>query len=222
MGKGLVSSTQALVGFGLTFLYVFFMLYYRTSFMNFIIFQFEKKNRKDIRATMTKIKATVQAYIGGLGTVIIILSIINSIGLLILGVEYAIFWGVFGGLLAIIPFVGTGLGALLPFLYSLATTNDYWQPIAIVIFFSIVQQIEGNFITPKIVGNKVNINPFFSILALIFFGSFWGIGGVILALPIVSIIRIILLQFESTLPIAVLMGSKVAHHADKFKEIADS
>jgi predicted PurR-regulated permease PerM len=222
LGKGLVTSSEVIVGFGLTFIYTCFMLYYRNSFMNFIVFQFEKKNRKDIKGALSKVKTTVQAYVGGLGIVILILSIVNSIGLLIIGVEYAMFWGILGGLLAIIPFVGTGLGALLPFLYSLATAQNYWQPIAIVLFFMTIQQIEGNFITPKIVGSKVNINPLFSILALLFFGSLWGIGGVILALPIISIIRIVFLHFESTLPFAILMGSEIADNSSKFKEIADS
>lgn len=222
LSKGLISSTELIVNSGITLIYTFFILLYRKSFKNFVIFQFEKNNHRDIKSTLSEIKNMVQSYVGGLGIVILILAFFNSLGLLIIGVDYAIFWGALSGILAIIPYVGTGVGAMLPLLYSLASSDSNWQPIAILIYFIVIQQIEGNIITPKIVGDKVNINPMFAIISLIFFGSFWGIGGVILALPIISIIRIVLDQFNETKPLAVLMGSEIAQDYSKFKKIADN
>lgn len=220
--QGLMNTTSILVSIALTFIYTFFFLYYRKSFNNFVIFQFEKSSRSDIKNTMSQIKDTIQAYIGGLGVLMLILATLNSIGLAIIGVEHAIFWGALAGLLAIIPYIGTIIGGMLPFLYTLATTDNFHQPLAVVVFYTVVQQLEGNFITPKVVGDKVDINPLFAILALIFLGSFWGVAGVILALPIISIARIILEQFESTQPYAMLMSSNLDNRPGQFRKWADS
>ena len=219
IGRGIVSTTGIMAGAGLTLFYSFFILYYRKSFKNFIIYQFEKSSRPDIKETLTKIKETVQSYIRGLGIVTVLLATLNTIGLYFIGIDYPIFWGVLGGILAVIPYVGTLISGLLPFLYALATTDQNWQPAAVIIYYITIQQVEGNFITPKIVGDKVNINPLMAIMALIFFGSFWGIGGVLLALPITSIIRIIFGQFESTESIALLMSSDIHNEAEKFKDL---
>jgi predicted PurR-regulated permease PerM len=214
-------SAGFLVSTGLCLLYTFFLLYYRKSFKNFIIYQFEKENRPDIKDTLTEIKETVKSYVGGVGTVMIILSVLNSIGLTIIGIDHPLFWGVLAGILAVIPYVGTALGGMLPFLYALSTTDTVWQPVSIVVYYMIIQQVEGNFITPKIVGDKVDINPFFAILSIVILGSMWGVGGVILALPLISILRIILSQFQGTEPLSILMSSHIMDKG-KFKKWADN
>lgn len=221
LGQGLVSTSSIFASTGLCIIYSFFLLYYRRSFKNFIVYQFEKQNRPEIRATLKKIKETIQSYIGGLGIVIVILSVMNTIGLWVIGIEYAMFWGTMAGILAIIPFIGTMLGGLLPFLFALATADATWQPIAVVAYYLVIQQIEGNFITPNLVGDKVNINPLFAILSLVFFGTFWGIAGVILALPLISIVRIIMSNFESTESIAILMSADIDSKQGVFKKLSE-
>ena len=219
--QGLVSTTTLIGNFFITIIYIFFILFYRSSFKNFIIYQFTQGNRSDVRIVIESIKDTIQAYLGGLFIVIILLSVVNSIGLKIIGIEYPLFWGVLAGLLAIIPYLGTAIGGLLPLLYALSTTDNLWQPLAIVAFYGMVQFLEGNIITPKIVGDKININPLFAIISLIFFGSLWGMGGVILALPMVSILRIILSHFDNTKQLAVLMSTDISESADRFAEMSN-
>lgn len=221
LSQGLVSTTALFTSTGLTLIYSFLFLYYKKSFRNFIIYTVEKDTRPDIKDTLNQIIDTIQSYIGGVGLVMIILSILNTIGLMIIGIDYAIFWGTLAGLLAIIPFIGTLVGGMLPFIYALSSAEASWQPFAILGYYAIIQQIEGNFITPKIVGDKVDINPLFAILSLVLFGSFWGIGGVILALPIISIIKIILGQFSQTEPISILMSSDISNKKGIFKRIAN-
>lgn len=221
ISQGFVSTTTFLTSLGMTFIYTFFLLYYRRSFNNFIIYQFEKNSRPDIKEALNDIKETIQSYIGGVGIVIIILSVLNSIGLAIIGIEYAIFWGTLAGLLAVIPFIGTLIGGLLPFIYALSTTDSSWQPLAVLAYYIVIQQIEGNFITPRIVGDKVDINPLFAILSLVFFGSFWGISGIILAIPIISILKIVLSNFEQSKAYAVLMSSGISDKKGAFKRIAE-
>jgi len=222
ISKGLITSTSIIVNIALCFIYTFFILYYRKSIKNFIVYQFEKRARKEVRETLKEIQETVQAYIGGLGIVMVILTFLNTLGLYLIGIDHAFFWGALAGLLAVIPYIGTLLGGLLPFLYALATADANWQPIAVLVYYGLIQQIEGNLITPKIVGDKVDINPLFAIVSLLAFGSLWGVGGVVLALPIISIIRIIFERFESTEPIAMLLSTDINSKPGQFKKWAES
>ena len=210
VGQGLLSTSTLLGSTGLVMIYTFLFLYYKESFKTFIIYAFEKENRPEIKETLNEIKETIQSYIGGLGLVVVILSVLNTIGLYLIGIEHAIFWGTLAGFLAIIPYIGTLIGGLLPFIYALSTAEASWQPYAVLLYYLIIQQVEGNFITPKIVGDKVDINPLFAIFALVFFGSFWGVGGIILALPLISITKIIFSYFGKTKALSVLMSSDIS------------
>ena len=220
LGKGVVLSSNSIVEVLIAFIYGFFILLYSKSIKNFVIYQYKRTHRKDVKQVLFKIQETIQQFVSGMLTVIILLSVINSLCLYLIGIKYAVFWGVLGGLLAIIPYVGTVLGGLLPLLYAISTTGTYWQPLAIIAAYSLIQQLEGNFITPKVIGDKVNVNPLVAILSLILFGSLWGVGGVILALPLISIVRIIISEFEATQPISLLMRADIRSLKDKFKELA--
>ena len=152
--------------------------------------------------------------------VVIILGVLNSIGLSFIGIEYAIFWGALAGLLSVIPYIGTLIGGALPFVFALSTAESSWQPYAVIGYYLFIQQVEGNLITPKIIGDKVDINPLFAIFSLVFFGSLWGVGGVVLALPLISIFKIILSQFDATKHISVLMSSDINNKKGIFKKLA--
>lgn len=206
LGKGIISSSSTLLSLGLAFVFAFFFLLYDRKLVYAINTNFSRKEGNFIE-TLEKIKYTVKAYVLGLGKVILILSVLNSVGLYLIGLEYAVFFGTLAGLLAIIPFIGTTLGALLPFLYSMATYEDPWQPAIVVIYYIIIQQLEGNVITPKIIGDEVDVNPLVAIISMLFFGAFWGIPGVILSIPLISIVKIILEGFKNTHCIAWLIGS---------------
>ena len=221
LSDGLISSSQGIFSIVLALIYAVFFLYYSKSFRAFFIYQFDKSSHPDIKETLSQIKSTVRSYIQGMGLVIIILSVLNTLGLWIIGIDYALFWGVLAGFLAIIPYVGTVIGGLLPLLYAIATSDYTWQPAAVAIYYFVVQQLEGNIITPKVVGKQVDLNPLISLFALVFFASIWGIGGIILALPITSVLRIILDHFENTKALAVLMGANIAEDYSKFKQIAE-
>ena len=207
IGQGVISSTSGLVGLALTFLYAFFFLLYRHKFQYFLQSYFNTQKKDRVDRLVSKVKNMIQSYVIGLGLVILILCVLNSIGLYFIGIKYALLWGTMAGVLAIIPYIGTLIGGLLPFLFSLTTSEFMWQPIAVVIYYVVIQQIEGNIITPKVVGDQVNVNPLVSIIALLFFAQFWGLAGIILAIPMIAVIKIILDQFDSTKTISILLES---------------
>ena len=139
-----------------------------------------------------------------------ILAVLNSIGLLIIGIKYAVFWGVLAALLSIIPYIGTTLGGTLPFLYAVATAGNWWQPLTVVALYAFIQQIEGNIITPKVVGNSVSINPMVALLAIILGGFIWGIAGIILAIPITGVVKILLDHNPRTRSFGFLLGTQMS------------
>lgn len=206
--EGLIAGSNILFFIGMVFIYAFFLLLYKDSYKQFIVNRYRQQYRPEVQDALNNIKVLIQKYLIGVGMVMLILAVVNSIGLFIIGIKYAVFWGVLVGILAIIPYIGTFIGGALPFIFALATTNTTWQPLAIIGFYILVQQLEGNFITPKIVGNQVNINPLISIVGLLVFGIYWGIGGIILALPVISIFKLIFEHFEVTEPISQLMGTE--------------
>jgi len=221
IGDTISISSTFLLHIFLTFIYSFLLLLYRSSIKQFILVQFDKDVKDQAGKVLTKIQSIIQNYLYGLVIVIILLGILNSIGLTIIGLEYAIFWGFLASILAVIPYVGTGLGGILPILFSAASTGELWQPFLIFCWFALVQAIEGNFITPKIVGSSVNVNPLFAILALIIGGSVWGIAGMILSLPFIAIIRVIFSQIDYLKPFALLLSSKLYGKEDVFEDKFD-
>ncbi len=212
----LLSSTTMLANFFLIIIYVFFFLLYRTAFKRFLLAQMPRKSREEGSLLLYEIQQVVQDYLMGLLFVMLLLGILNSTGLYLIGIEYAFLWGFLGALLAVIPYIGTTLGGLLPFIYAVATTDDFWQPIAVVVLYGTIQALEGNIITPKIVGNKVNINPLTAIFALIIGGYIWGIAGMVIALPLIAMVRIIFAHLKPLKPVALLMSDAIYEDSDRF------
>lgn len=167
-------------------------------------------------------QTTIQKYLYGLLMVIGILAVLNSVGLLIIGIDYAIFWGIMAAFLAVIPYIGTTLGGTLPFLYALATADNWWQPVAVVGMYMVIQQIEGNIITPNVIGNSVSINPLVALLSILLGGFVWGISGIILAIPAIAIVKIVLEHNNRTKPIAFLLSNKLHKPNNSFWDKMDN
>ncbi len=212
------SSTTILANIVLSLIYTFLLLLYRTALKNFWLSQFKETRRGSAADLIKDIQTVVQQYLNGLFIVIIILGILNSTGLWIIGLDYPFFWGFLAAFLAIIPYVGTFIGAFMPFLYSLVTASQTWQPIAVAALFIVVQQLEGNIITPKIIGDNVKINPLAAIFSLIVGGVLWGVAGLILALPMVAVLKVTLENIEPLKPLGALLSSDIYHKDEVFQE----
>lgn len=173
-------------------LYMFFLLLYRNFLISFLYKATAKvSNKKSMRTILHELYKVQQNYLAGLVSVMIIVGILNSLGLLALGIDYPFFFGFLCALLLLIPYIGIIIGALLPALVALATKDSYWYAVGVIAIFSFIQFIEGNFITPKITGSKVSLNPLVSILSILLFSMLWGIPGMVLALPITASIKVI-------------------------------
>jgi predicted PurR-regulated permease PerM len=185
-------------------IYVFLFLIYRDKFRNFFL---ELLGTSEM-LWKQEIERVIKGYVSGLMLVTLIIAALNSIGLLIVGIDHAIFFGILSGMLTIIPYVGIIIGAAFPVILALITKDSWWYAIGVIIVFSIVQFLEGNFITPKITGSKVSINAFAAIIALLIGGKILGIAGMILAVPAIGIMRVLLSQSPHLRPFVILLEDK--------------
>lgn len=198
---------------------LFFILYYRKFFMAFLYKWFKVEDHSVVGSTLYKIELVVRSYILGLFSVILIVAILNSVGLMLLGIQHAVFFGVLASVLTIIPFIGIFIGSLLPILFALVTKDSLWYPVGVAGLFWGIQFLEGNFITPNVVGGRVSINPFAAILALFFGGMVWGALGMILSIPVLAIVKVICDAIKPLQPFGFLLGTPPDEAALHHKKI---
>lgn len=194
---------------GLVPIYIFLFLLYRTGFKEFLLRLAPRENHKNLKLTILQVQRVTQAYIQGLLTVMSIVAVINYIWLRIIGVDYAIFFAVLSALLLVFPYIGIALGSSLPALYGWFITGDYHIAIWVLLAFNFTQFVEGNFITPVITGNKVKVNALSAIIALIVWGWLWGIVGLILAIPVTAMLKVIFDSFPETRNFGYLLGNEL-------------
>jgi predicted PurR-regulated permease PerM len=182
-------------------IYIFLLLIYRDKFQAFFLALLPGREfgwKKDV-------ERVIQGYISGLFLVTMIIAALNTVGLLIVGIDHAIFFGILSGVLTIIPYVGIIIGAVFPIVMALITKDSAWYAIGVIIVFTIVQFLEGNFITPRITGSKVSINALAAIIALLIGGKVLGIAGMILAVPGIGLVKILLTYSRHLKPFVILL-----------------
>lgn len=194
---------------GLLPVFVFFLLYYRTKTAYFIFRLVGRKNKALALHILREISQVTTKYLGGLFIVVTILAVLNSIGLLLIGVEHAIIFGVMAAVLNLIPYIGTFIGGAIPFFYMLFTSPDPGGLLLkIVIIFVIVQFLENNLITPNIVGNSIKINPLAIILGMLFANMIWGVAGMLVVMPLLAILKVIMRNVDGFKPYAYLISNR--------------
>ena len=203
-----LNAIGSLSGLILIPVFMFFFLLYRDHLTKMIVMIYREKDPALVRMRITNLRKVIQNYIVGVGKVMGILAILNITAYSILGVKHAIFFGIIGAILNIIPYVGPFFGVLLPIVYSFLTMDSLFYPLAILVIYQVIQAVEGNFLTPKIVGGNVNLNAFITFLGLLVGGAIWGVAGMVLIIPTMAILREIFELSEHTRPFAMLLGEE--------------
>lgn len=194
----------------LTIIYIFLILLHHRQFAHAITYAAPAEKREHFHQTLKKAQKVGQQYLTGMGSLMLILGVLNTTGLLILGIDYAFFFGFLAALLAIIPYIGTTLGGLLPTLYAFMTYDSYWYPVGVILIFWFIQFVEGNFLSPKIVGGNLNLNAMTALVALFAGGFLWGISGMILFLPLAAIFKVFCENYIELKPLSLLMGDSTS------------
>lgn len=203
------SSTASFVtGLFLTIIYTFLILIYRGGIINAFSKFFPYNKTAQAHQMFSSVQKVGQQYLSGMLIIIVILGLVNSIGLLIIGIDHPFLFGFLAAILAIIPYVGTTIGAAIPVVYTLVTNDSAWMALAVMILFWAVQVIESNFLTPKIVGGNLKVNALTAILSIIVGASVWGVAGMILFLPFAAMLRVFCEEYDELKAIALLIGEQ--------------
>ena len=203
----LLGSVSALfTNFILVLAYVFFLLYYRGHIKNFLLRIAPPAQRDEMEKIISGCTIVSQQYLLGLAKMIGCLWIMYGIGFSIIGVENAIFFAILCGLFEIVPFIGNIAGTTLTVLVTALHGANPTTLIGIVVTYGVVQFIQGWVLEPFIVGSQVKINALFTIIALVIGELIWGIPGIILAIPILAIFKILCDHIEPLKSYGFLIG----------------
>lgn len=195
--------------------YFFLFLYYRGHLKKFILKLFPETEQSKMSHIIQRCANVSQQYLVGLAKMIFCLWIMYGIGFSLLGVENALFFAVLCGLLEIVPFIGNLTGTLLTVLVAAVNGGSLAMLGGIVVVYAIIQLIQGWILEPLILGPQVRINPFFTIVALVIGELIWGIPGIILAIPLTAIAKIIFDHLESLKAFGFLIGELEINPAER-------
>ncbi|TVQ81995.1 MAG: AI-2E family transporter [Flavobacteriales bacterium] len=188
--------------------YLCMILYFKPLFVEFILRLFQFKHHKALEEVLGSTKKIIQSYLVGLSVELVIVAILNSVGLYILGIEYAILLGVLGAILNLIPYLGGILGVLVFMIVALVTKSPVHM-FYVMGMYSFIQFIDNNLIVPRVVASRVQINALVSIIVVLVGGAIWGITGMFLSIPFIAIIKVIFDHIEGLKPWGFLLGDIV-------------
>jgi len=205
--KAFTATTGTLFRLGILPVFIFMFLYYRTKFAWFIMKIVPREKQLLTLNVLREASKVASRYMGGIFTVVFVLCLINSLGLYLVGIRYAITLGIIAAIFNFIPYFGTIIGYSIPFVFALLTGDSAEPAFKVLLVFLIVQFTENNILTPNIVGNYVKINPFMIILGVIAGGMVWGLPGMFVVIPFLAILRIISEHVPALNPYVYLLGT---------------
>ncbi|MGB3586949.1 MAG: AI-2E family transporter [Tunicatimonas sp.] len=205
IGTMLAMMAASLIVILFLFVFVVLFLIYRTDIRKFGIHLF-RDNSTSMRHLLLKIEQVIRNYLIGIFQVILILAVCNCIALWLLGVPNALFFGIFSALLNVVPFIGPLVGSLIPAMFAMVIHNSALSAVWVILYFTIIQTLESYLITPGIVGNKVRINPMFTLLAIFVGNLIWGVPGMILFIPFTAVLKQVFDEVSGLRPYASLLG----------------
>lgn len=208
----------------LVLVYMFLFLVYRSHIKRFILKLVSKDDKAETNDVVHQAGKVSQKYLSGLAAMIGLLWIMYGIGFSIVGVENAIFFAVLCGILEIIPFVGNLTGTSITVLAVIAQGGNSEKIIFVIVVYFVVQFIQTYILEPLVVGEQVNINPLFTIMAIVLGEMVWGVAGMIIAIPLLGMLKIICDHHPDLQPYGFLIGpenprKKQTGVIDYFKKI---
>ncbi|MCK9639074.1 MAG: AI-2E family transporter [Prolixibacteraceae bacterium] len=204
-----VSNTATfMAGLLATIVFTFLFLIYRDGLTKaFLAFSPENKHEKVLKM-FKSVQQVGQKYLFGMVILTVVIGLANSLGLLIIGIDNPFLFGFLGAALAIVPYIGTTMGAIIPVIYAFVSYDSIWMVVAVAILFWAVQLVSDNFLTPRIVGGGLKINALTAILSLFIGAAVWGLAGMILFLPFAAMLKVVCEEFEELKPIALIIGEQ--------------
>jgi predicted PurR-regulated permease PerM len=144
--------------------------------------------RQRIDGVLSECEVSLGKWFGGALLSMIVVAVLSTLGLFGLGIPLALAQGILAGLLNFIPNVGPTMSVVLPM--SIALLDEPWKAVAILIIYLLIQQFESNLLTPYIMAQQVSLLPALTLIAQVFFTTFFGFLGLLLAIPLTVVAKI--------------------------------
>ena len=164
-------------------------------------------NQERVHAVLDQIDHDIRVYIRIKTTLAVITSALAYSVMASVGVDFAAFWAVMVFFFYYIPTVGSILAIVAPAILTLVQFDSLTPFLIVLLVFGTIQVVTANVIEPAIMGSTLNLSPLVVIVSLMVWGTIWGVVGMFLCVPITVVSLIVLAQFETTRPIAVLLSS---------------
>jgi len=195
--KSLLSGTAAVFNFLSLLVITPIVLFYMLNDWDRMIARLDSWLPRDhaelIRAIAADIDRAMAGFIRGQGTVALILGTFYAVALVAVGLHFGLLIGLLAGVMSFIPYVGAVVGGMLSIGMALVQFWPDWTMVLVVAgIFAVGQFVEGNFLSPKLVGDSVGLHPVWMMFALMAFGYLFGFVGLLLAVPIAAAIRVVL------------------------------
>jgi len=200
-----VSITGILLLTVFVLIFTFFMLYHRKLLMRFVLELFIKEHQSKVTEVIVETKSMINSYVLGLVIEMVLVSIVNCTMFLIMGIQYALLLGVMAAVMNIIPYLGIYTSIVISMLVTFANSSG-GMALEVGIGLFIVHILDSNILFPRIVGGRVKMNPFITIIAVIVGEFVWGIPGMFLFIPIMGIIKLICERVEGLEAWSLLIG----------------
>lgn len=208
--SNIISALTGIFGDAFTvLLYLVFLLLEEPIFPRKIKAMYPDKERYNhVKELIAKIDHSIGSYMALKTVVSLLTGFLSYFALLIIGVDAPVFWAFLIFILNFIPTVGSLIATLFPAIFALLQFGEFTPGILILAIVGTIQLIVGNFVEPRVMGNSLNISPLVVFLTLAIWGVIWGITGMLLSVPITVIMIIIMSEFQSTRPLAILLSQK--------------
>ena len=189
------------------FIFTFFILQYRRLLLRFVSELFYKTHDEKVQAVIARIRKLINSYVMGLLIEMSVVGILIFTSLMIIGIKYALLISIMAAVLNIIPYLGIYFCMALAMLIT-AATGTTPHVLAVGIVFLVTHFADANVIMPHIVGGKMKMNPFITILVVLIGHLIWGIPGMFLFIPLTAIFRLICEEVPGMKPWAILIGEE--------------
>ncbi len=187
----LLSSLVSGIGFVFISIIIgFYMLVNFNSISKYFISLFPKKYRYEIDVLLTKISSQSYNFVKGTLIISSVIFITSSLAFWIIGLKAPLLFGAFCGITNVIPYIGPYIGAVPAVIVGLTQSTSTGILATVCVF--VIQQLDGNFFTPYIMGKKMQLHPVTIMLGLMLFGHFFGIFGMIISTPLIALLKTLL------------------------------
>jgi len=205
----LTAAVQLMLEVVLLPVYVFLILFYKTLLLDFILKLFRSHHHPAVTEVLMSTKKIIQSYLVGLFIEMVIVATLNSVGLFILNIDYALILGIVGAIINVIPYIGGIVAIALPMIIAFVTKDSITSTILVFLVYILIQFIDNHYLIPRIVASRVRINALVAIIVVLIGNAVCGVAGMFLSIPVTAIIKVIFDHITPLKPWGFLLGNTV-------------